>query len=147
MRYAYVKNGMIVEGPRNLPKSWKNVSGLNNLTDSALKELGWLPYHFIEADEADGPVISAPLIVIEQDKVIEYQQRREYTTEERDDYERQMADIIRDERNAKLSETDWTQLLDSPIDSAAWSVYRKELRDVPQQVGFPFEVEWPVPPQ
>lgn len=58
-----------------------------------------------------------------------------------------MANIIRDERNVKLSETDWTQLPDSPVDSVIWSVYRDELRDVPQQVGFPFEVEWPVPPQ
>ena len=27
-----------------------------------------------------------------------------------------------------------------------WARYRKALRDLPQQEGFPFNIEWPVPP-
>ena len=53
---------------------------------------------------------------------------------------------IRRERNTLLSASDWTQLQDSPVDSAAWAAYRQELRDLPQQAGFPYSVVWPTEP-
>lgn len=53
---------------------------------------------------------------------------------------------IREERNAKLQASDWTQTLDAPVDSAAWAVYRRGLRDLSTQAGFPWNVEWPVIP-
>lgn len=52
---------------------------------------------------------------------------------------------IRTERNRKLYDCDWTQLPDAPVDSAAWAVYRQELRDVTNQSD-PFEIVWPTPP-
>lgn len=30
--------------------------------------------------------------------------------------------------------------------SGAWPIYRQRLRDLPQQPGFPFEIDWPVKP-
>ena len=30
--------------------------------------------------------------------------------------------------------------------TGAWSQYRQALRDLPEQPGFPFEIDWPVPP-
>ena len=56
------------------------------------------------------------------------------------------AAIVRSQRNALLLASDWTQLPDAPVDQAAWAVYRQELRDVPDQVGFPASVVWPVAP-
>lgn len=53
---------------------------------------------------------------------------------------------IRRSRNQMLSETDWTQLEDSPVDKAAWATYRQALRDVPTQEGFPWTVQWPEKP-
>lgn len=53
---------------------------------------------------------------------------------------------VRQERDNLLQQCDWTQLPDSPVDPAAWTTYRQELRDVPQQAGFPWNVTWPVPP-
>jgi len=50
---------------------------------------------------------------------------------------------VRDERNRLLSESDWTQLADAPVDGAIWASYRQSLRDLPQQEGFPWSVEWP----
>jgi hypothetical protein len=50
---------------------------------------------------------------------------------------------VRAERNRKLSETDWTQLSDSTADKEAWANYRRALRDVPTQEGFPRQVDWP----
>jgi hypothetical protein len=53
---------------------------------------------------------------------------------------------IRSERDQKLADCDWTQLQDSPVNKEAWAQYRQDLRDVPQQGGFPFNVEWPTQP-
>ena len=53
---------------------------------------------------------------------------------------------IRLERNTKLSASDWTQIVDSPVDKAAWVIYRQALRDVTAQAGFPSTIEWPVNP-
>ncbi len=56
---------------------------------------------------------------------------------------------IRTERNRRLAETDWTQLVDSALDDEAmvlWQSYRQALRDVPQQAGFPDTVTWPEEP-
>lgn len=30
--------------------------------------------------------------------------------------------------------------------TGAWAQYRQALRDLPEQPGFPFEIDWPVPP-
>ena len=57
------------------------------------------------------------------------------------------ANICRDKRNQLLVSSDWTQVADSPIDQAAWATYRKALRDMPSQEGFPNEVTWPVAPE
>ena len=53
----------------------------------------------------------------------------------------------RTERNKRLSATDWTQLPDSPVDSAAWATHRQALRDISAQEGFPWTVQWPEAPQ
>lgn len=50
---------------------------------------------------------------------------------------------IRMKRDRLLQESDWTQLIDAPVDREAWAVYRQALRDLPQQEGFPGEVVWP----
>jgi hypothetical protein len=34
----------------------------------------------------------------------------------------------------------------APEKREEWAVYRQALRDIPEQPGFPWEVEWPVPP-
>jgi len=56
---------------------------------------------------------------------------------------------VRSQRTKKLTECDWTQLTDSPLDAEgknAWALYRESLRMVPQQTGFPWSVEWPSQP-
>lgn len=54
---------------------------------------------------------------------------------------------VREIRDRLLSKSDWTQIADAPVDKTAWAEYRQKLRDVPQQSGFPAEVDWPVKPQ
>jgi len=59
----------------------------------------------------------------------------------------EQAKSMRDQRNQKLSDSDWTQLADSPENKAAWATYRQALRDIPTQAGFPWEVQWPTQPE
>ncbi len=56
------------------------------------------------------------------------------------------AAAVRATRNALLLQSDWTQLADAPVDTAAWAAYRQALRDIPTQSGFPLDVVWPVAP-
>lgn len=56
---------------------------------------------------------------------------------------------VRNERNLRLTFTDWAQLPDAPLTAeqkAAYAVYRQALRDVPEQSGFPDSVVWPKNP-
>jgi len=59
----------------------------------------------------------------------------------------QEAEEARTQRDALLSQSDWTQVPDAPVDQAAWAEYRQALRDLPQQAGFPTEITWPVKPE
>jgi hypothetical protein len=54
---------------------------------------------------------------------------------------------IRTERDTKLTESDWTQVADVPVDQAAWATYRQALRDIPDQAGFPNTINWPTKPE
>jgi hypothetical protein len=68
------------------------------------------------------------------------------STEEAAERTANKADSVRFTRNETLKNSDWTQLPDSPVDSVVWAAYRQDLRDIPQQVGFPWTVTWPTEP-
>lgn len=56
---------------------------------------------------------------------------------------------LRDDRDAALRASDWTQAADSPLDDkakAVWSKYRQQLRDLPAKTKDPANVKWPTPP-
>jgi len=60
--------------------------------------------------------------------------------------------LIRQERDIKLVQCDWTQLPDSPLIESKkqeWAIYRQQLRDLPQNqpsLTSLEEVVWPTPP-
>jgi hypothetical protein len=61
-----------------------------------------------------------------------------------------LAADVRNRRDALLKATDITQLADAPLDKntkSAYKEYRQALRDVPQQDGFPYSVDFPVAPE
>lgn len=43
MLFCLIENGEITDGPRELPRAWRHVSGLDLLAAEDLAELGWLP--------------------------------------------------------------------------------------------------------
>jgi hypothetical protein len=54
--------------------------------------------------------------------------------------------MLRQLRNIKLKDCDWTVLSDTPTSTAAWKTYRQALRDLPANTTDPFNVVWPTPP-
>ena len=72
-------------------------------------------------------------------------EKPDYNPDERE--AEQKANEVRAQRDALLAETDWTQVPDAPVDAQLWADYRQALRDVPQQEGFPFDINWPTKPQ
>jgi hypothetical protein len=49
----------------------------------------------------------------------------------------------------KTTRSGYGQLADSPLspdDKLAWQFYRETLRMVPEQPGFPWEIQWPPVP-
>ena len=56
---------------------------------------------------------------------------------------------LRDLRDFKLSECDWTQIADVPLteeQKTAWATYRQELRDLPANTEDPKNPIWPTAP-
>jgi hypothetical protein len=60
------------------------------------------------------------------------------------------ADEARDLRNKLLSDCDWIVVKASeagePV-APEWATYRQDLRDIPEQAGFPYSVIWPTRPE
>lgn len=62
----------------------------------------------------------------------------------------EVATQVRSQRDALIAQTDYLMMSDYPIseeDKALVETYRQALRDVPEQEGFPSNVQWPVAPQ
>jgi len=66
--------------------------------------------------------------------------------EAKDALDTTQAEAVRKQRTEKLKDSDWTQVADAPVDKAVWATYRQALRDVTQQSGFPWTIDWPVAP-
>ena len=147
MNYCYVENNTIVEGPRGLPRSWRNISGLDMMDADGLRAIGWFPVRLDEG-AVDEKFVGS-MFIIHTNEVVEMKLWSKYTADEKAEMDRQAASAIRAERNTKLTECDWTQLNDTPLDNpskVAWTTYRQALRDIPTQSGFPHNVIWPVKP-
>ena len=54
---------------------------------------------------------------------------------------------LRLQRNELLSQSDWTQVADAPVDAQAWATYRQALRDLPENTTDPRNPTWPTKPE
>jgi len=71
----------------------------------------------------------------------------------RDAYEQRQLELRaaqeRDQRDLRLADTDWVVAYHTEKGTTIpdeWKAYRQALRDVPQQPGFPNDIDWPVSP-
>jgi hypothetical protein len=53
---------------------------------------------------------------------------------------------LRNWRNKQLADTDWTQVLDTPVDKSVWATYRQALRDLPTNNADPRKIDLPIKP-
>lgn len=100
---------------------------------------GWIPFTATPDDtEVHGRIIYARAVQGEAGPIAPYEPPSD----------EEVAAEVRAERDRRLIASDWTQLPDVPQATRdLWAPYRQALRDVPEQAGFPHEVEWPTPPQ
>lgn len=148
MRYILVENNEIKSHPRQLPKSWKNISNFDAMDNDTIFSNGWYPYKFVEATPFTNSIVSGSYFEIKENEVIEYQTLREKSQEEIDEEIESKWNNIRLTRNSLLLNCDWTQLIDSPLSlekKEEWANYRQQLRDI-TNYQTPEEIVWPIPP-
>ena len=62
----------------------------------------------------------------------------------------QASETARNQRDRLLTDSDWVTIratdTGDPVPTE-WQTYRQALRDIPEQTGFPDNVEWPQEPE
>jgi hypothetical protein len=120
-----LSDGTALTEPQPLPENWGSVFGLHGFIDK-LGDLSWLgPEHantgwFEVGDAPAPPAASTP------------------------------AELAWYKAKKLLAESDWAMLSDVPLldfQKTAWIEYRKALRDIRLQPGFPNEIQWPQAPE
>ena len=111
--------------PQKLPENWGPIFGLAGIQDR-LGDLSWLGEAY--ADQGWVIVGEAP----------------------DDNSQSTVSDIAWNRAKQMLKESDWAVLSDVPMTAgikAQWIEYRKALRDVRLQTGFPNSINWPNRPE
>jgi len=145
--YAYIENNKFIRWV-DLKKDYPNISFPSVITSSNL------PDGVVMVEMNNPPLIpnideniirkDEPILVNNTWKLdYEFQKK---SPEEFQIIIQEVSNQVRQTRNELLSETDWTQLSDSPVDKEVWAIYRQSLRDISTQEGFPFNILWPIKP-
>lgn len=83
------------------------------------------------------------------DGLIEPDPEPEPIPEEEPPTDEELASMARARRDALLLSCDWIVVRSNELGVSIpedWFEYRQALRDIPQQPGFPNEIEWPIRP-
>jgi hypothetical protein len=154
MRYGHVTNGAIDKGPCSLPKAWENISGLNNMTEEQLREIGWLPWVLVTVPVGENQVLDGSTVAIKATEIVETQVVRDMTPQEIADRDQQYKDGNKQQAEGLLQETDWVEIpsvsdtANTPhlVNYADFITYRLALRAI--AVNTPVTVtEWPTKPE
>jgi hypothetical protein len=148
MLIAKIENGAVVNVADHTALLPDTSFGAGGPTLAQIQELGfaqvtlWKPYfHAFEKLVSCSPYI--------EDGMVYCVTVEPLTAEEIQAQDDAIASQARSERNQKLTESDWTQIIDANLDESAkiqWREYRQALRDLTGQVGFPHEIVWPTKP-
>jgi len=138
--WATVENNEVTGRYDVLPRNWRNISGLDLSANDLpfLKSLGWYPVtkqeisyddvnYFINDNEykfENDQVLEIPILTAKEIVVVDAVLQKQ-----------QFMETLRNERNKKLIDSDWTQLDDvqNSFDEETknkWIVYRQALRDI-----------------
>ena len=153
--YAHVKEDGSVDYLGALPKSWGNVTGLHlsEGDDVYLKTLGWLPLIEINVTPSDNQIFDTDVVTVEENRVLLVHRSRDMTAQEIADRDESNMANLREERNKKLLDSDWTQAPDhssplSDVKKAEWATHRQSLRNLPVTVDMSLWPDvWPTEPE
>jgi hypothetical protein len=136
--WAYVENNEIKGRYDSLPKSWKNISGFDLCKNDLplLKSLSWYPVTK-QHDTFDNTLynISTYEYTLREDDVLETVVLQQKINVDYNISKEEFLYQLKIERNTKLMESDWTQLVDvqnmlNDETKNEWLVYRQNLRDI-----------------
>lgn len=118
-----LSTGKNLSEPQVLPENWGPIFGLQGVLDK-IGNLSWLGEHYNNMgwiEVGDAPV----------------------------ETKENLSDTVWNDAKKMLIESDWTMLPDVPMTSeqkVQWIEYRKKLREIRLQPGFPNDVKWPKVP-
>jgi len=151
--YAELNNNIIVKIWTDLPSSWKNISGFDQLSNNQIYDLSWAgypEYSFLPIEASEYPqnlkccnIITGPIYTLNE---ITQTVQQSWNIDPKPDSD--CWNCIRSQRNVKLRLCDWTQLPDSPLspsEKLEYQNYRQALRDITLQLD-PKSVIWPTEP-
>jgi hypothetical protein len=161
-QWVYVENNEIQGQYDLLPARWRNISGLNLSANDLpfLKSLGWYPVTKQATEhDSDHHVTGFDYVLRDNDVLeIELVERRTQPfnpTPQNNQRENFLRDL-RQHRNCRLAESDWTQLPDvlaihDHETQQVWQEYRQQLRDITDQYKHSDKIDsinninWPRP--
>lgn len=151
--YALIKNDVVVTYPygiNNLRQDNPNTSFPASMPDESLAEWDVYPVQSAPGPNADHTkTVTKGMPELVDGKWTQTWIVADATAEEIAIRIEEMAQSIRTQRNQMLSDSDWTQVDDTPLTNTAkqeWAIYRQALRDITKQDGFPASITWPVQP-
>jgi len=153
-RWAFVEDNNIVELHYNLPISWRNISGLKNAENDLeyLLTLGWIPIdHEHQSFDPDIYSIEDYINTFDGQRVVQTLKLVEVTAVPFEIQKQDFMQQLRNIRDQKLRDSDWTQLLDCKLsedNKNNWALYRQALRDLPEYYNMNEELDinnivWP----
>lgn len=132
--FILYKGEEVVNVDNNEDLSTMIKNGWKQLTDAEIKDAGMEGYE----------QYVSPL-----NTIVDANGKITFTPPSQEELDEQAASAIRMERNNLLSKTDYLVSVDYPISEeklAEVKAYRKALRDITEQPGFPQNVVWPKNP-
>ena len=140
IKFTYVDSITEISVQKELSRhgpQFPKIKGLQYLFALERKYPTMVPEFIGECDDDADLTIDGFLKELDQEE-LEFEQHAEADAQ---------SNRVRTNRTLRLQATDWTQLADAPVDKEAWATYRQALRDVPEQNGFPWNVQWPDQPE
>ena len=119
-----LSTGETLNAPQKLPENWGPIFGMAGFQDR-LGDLSWLGDAY--ADQGWVVVGTAPA----------------------DPTQASAAELAWETAKKMLQESDWSMLSDVPMtagNKALWIEYRRALREIRLQAGFPTVIQWPSKP-
>ena len=135
----------------DLKRDNPNTSFPRNLSDELLADYNVYPVEPVTAPEYDYGTQNCNQVnpTLQDGEWVATYEVTDASEEEKTERLEIASTSVREERNRRLAVCDWTQLTDQPLsesDQNAWRVYRQNLRDIPKQSGFPWNITWPETP-